>query len=321
MIYPDLFNYTRLVEPTHIQEDVPLEYYAPSIVVKDKSVRHQRLGPSTIVCERNSAGKWDDFLHPEILSTCKTIYREASPILEKAYYSEQVFHFYLNTNPEAMPSVRSLERHCEKLFDYRDTDWQQRSVPPIFQFSTFAAFIRKIGKAKAAKISNVEFIAGDCDAAAGQLPLLKQLIQMYLPGLRQLELHVSEKEVCYDESPDYFHPDRASPFWMNGDFRPMYSALDNLVDQITWLRRFWYSGQSNFGPHNDGTVSGWQMLKGLEVRVRDRRVEDTGALSNPASEEDQSFDYEDSSSDASDESGPEHDVEDLLGIMGSVNFF
>ena len=168
-----------------------------------------------------------------------------------------------------------LMRDCPQLFTYKEEQWQNLQVPDVLQNNLLGAFLAKAGPRNSRQISNVEFYADDCDAVGEQMPIATELVRLYMPGLREVQVHVFGKEVFDDESPDYYHPDRSSPFWMNGLFKPMYDALVDFVNKVPWLRVFKYSGQGDFGSVNEGPVTGLHQLKQLEQKVRDRSNADT----------------------------------------------
>ena len=151
---------------------------------------------------------------------------------------------------------------------YDEDEWDHHGKPTIIHDSTLAAFIRKIGSHKSSLVRSLELKCDDTDYAATDILRATQLATYHLPGLETLKLHIFEKDIALDESPDYFHPDWSSPFWTNGSFRPLMKALEDFVNRIHWLQRLEYNeyGQTKFD-EEDGT---WQ-IKELERRV-DRRT-------------------------------------------------
>ena len=227
---------------------------------------------------------------------------------------------------------------CHHIFTYDEEQWQNLQVPDVFQENLFAAFLAKAGPKSARQISNIRFIAEDCDVISEQMPLITELVRLHMPGLCEVEVYVCKKEFCYDESPDYYHPDRSSPFWMNGLFRPMYKALADFIDQVPWLRSFTYDGQSDFGHVDDGPVIGLDQLKRLEQKVRDRSMGeptvDTPPFGDGLDEMAQSGYFSDKEAISLDvgsvkhnmtttESGEnpdkERDIEEMLAIMDSAH--
>jgi len=215
-----------------------------------------------------SKNRYDCDLWPEILATCRTIYREARSFFSPA--RETWFEFFLWPASDHIPRGSDIQRHCPDLFKYERCDWQAERVPLLLMESVFAAFLRMIGQSNAANITNLKFDYEDADAVGEQMPLITELVRLHMPGLRKVEIHVEEKKVFWEESPDYWHRDRSSPFWMNGEFGPMYRALKDFVTKITWVRRFDYDGQCHFGEYDDGPVRGWDMLKNLGKTAKSR---------------------------------------------------
>lgn len=187
----------------------------------------------------------DEPLYPEILSACRTVWKEATPIL----YSKQTFSF---RSDEAYDFVGHLElesvRACRALMSYNVDDWDV-AVPYPISNSTFAAFLRKIGPYNASLIHSVKLYSTDRNQAAEDVLLATELCAAHLPSLETFTLHVEPKEIRWDESPEYFHPDYSSPFWANGPFQPMYTALQGFAHRIRWLKALEYDyefGQSEF---------------------------------------------------------------------------
>lgn len=135
----------------------------------------------------------------------------------------------------------------------------------------FIRFLTSMSAEATKELTYLRFLAADCDALATHLPLIASLVEAYLPGLNSLEFCVSEATVDWNDSPDYWHPDPSSPFWMNGEFWPMYKALDDLVDKIGWLTHLGYSGQENFGSVDNEKLNGSDLLTRLEKRVQERK--------------------------------------------------
>lgn len=263
-----LFTSHRRAYSSHDMKDE--DYIIYPVRVRDDSCRNEYLGPSTLEFNTHQIDpkphytgwdkgweRWELAICLEILRTCRIIHREALPLLEAAYYSENFFQFLLEPDEEAIPRARELDRDCPKIFEYKDDDWQEHGgVPRLVRSSVFAASLNKAGKANATRITHLKITGRDCDVIAEQMPLITRFATLHMPGLRELEIDACEKKVHWDESPEYFHPNYTSSFWANGQFKPMYRALTECVGQITWLNRFRYDGQEHFGAFDWGPVSG-----------------------------------------------------------------
>ena len=290
------------------------------------------------------------YIWPEILRTCRLIYQEASPSLD--WHGENRFLFKFQ-EPDNLTSTEgqisrenqeSLERQCPQIFRYTNDDWQEHCVPSPLSSSLFAAFLSKIGPIAAHSLSSLSFLADNCDLLTEQIRLLTILAQQHLPSLISLSVHVKPGQRgrygyrIYGESPECYHFDSSSPYYVEHGFHPMYNALTEFVDGVGWLERFDYDGKSNFGPvDDDDGPSGWTMLKRLEAEVRRRKG--TGETWNGMTlkehreierkaEQDGLSDHDESGERSidgldTDEEGPadvEYEIDDLLGIMRSFDF-
>ena len=213
---------------------------------------------------------------PEVLSTCRLIYQEAIPFF--SFYSESCFEFFLSRTSGPVADQEDIEDSVPDIFEYSETDWDEGDVPDVFKCSEFAAWIAKIGPGNARKVAQLHFKAFDCDGdiVAEQMPIITELVRQHMSGLRGVFIYIPEKDTIYwDESPDYYHPDRSSPFWALPSFEPMYRALEDFVLKIHWLGSFEYQGQSDFTAeaYHQG-LDGWWRLKELEDLVLKRKVEE-----------------------------------------------
>ena len=204
--------------------------------------------------------------YPAVLFTCRTIAAEATPILYRE--NSLQFHFEATDPDEPTPSARSIRKLCTKLFNYSSDSWSTR-VALAFRSSDFAIFLNIIGPINAASITSLSFYGPDADCVADCVPTVTELVAHHLPCLQSLKIYVGEADIHWDESPDYVHPNRASPFWANGDFWPLYRALQGFIERVEWLREFEYEGQEHFCEFYS-EMEGWHQLKGLEEVVKSR---------------------------------------------------
>ena len=212
-------------------------------------------------------------LAPEILSTCHTIFSEATPIL----YSKNMFGFSADYHGVDFPTTPAiLKRDVKHLMSYSAEDWEEHRVPVSIKGSTVAAFIRKIGSYKSSLVRSVELRSMDTDEATNDILLATQLAAYHLPGLESMRLLISKKDICWKESPEYWHPDCTSPFWTNGIFAPMFKALNEFVSRIHWLRQF---GYDDYGQPDFDDPRGELKLRELEKLV-ERRTQKRKAKAN-----------------------------------------
>lgn len=182
-----------------------------------------------------------------ILSTCRTIANEALPIL----YGDNDFHFrcsgFDEDNRPLKPEMLSC---CYDIFSFnRDGEDVPARASTMLNFD-FAALLNMIGLDNAASIKSLSFYGSTADEMAEYLPTITALMAEHLPKLHYLKIHVAEATVFYNESPEYFHPDRLSPFWHNGAFWPLYREMETCVKTVHWLKKFVYSGQEGFAEEN-----------------------------------------------------------------------
>ncbi|KAL8783861.1 MAG: hypothetical protein Q9213_004351 [Squamulea squamosa] len=240
--------------------------------LKIKSSR-TRADPTTLHCWTIKTDIYtDEPLYPEILSTCSTICREATRFL----YSKNSFSFEPTKTDLVVDSLTpEAANGCKELMSFNTDDWAV-NVPSPLRESTLAAFIRKIGRRNASLIRSIEISSYDTAHATEDVTLATVLSVKYLLRLEAIKLYVHEKEICWDESPDYYHPDESSPFWTNGPFQPMYEALQAFVAQVYWLKTFEYDslGQQRFD--NDNAIVKLEELQDFVTK----RTEEQGDTSS-----------------------------------------
>ena len=139
--------------------------------------------------------------------------------------------FYAMNYLESKPP-RKVKKAVKNLMFHSKDSWTIINLSnPIFS-STFAAFIRKIEPCNASSIRRLELQSSNTGQASFDLFLATQLCAYHLPNLENLELYVVEKPIFLVESPDYYHPDRSSPFWANGPVEPVYRTVKMFVDRV-----------------------------------------------------------------------------------------
>jgi len=207
------------------------------------------------------------FPHPAILSTCRQVAAEATPILYRENTFE--FHFSMTNDLVPSPSAIAIRLLCIWLYNTLNSDNWFSTVPFSLKSCEFAAFLNAIGPINASTMTSLSFYGPDTDSVANCMPTITELVARHVPKLRDLEIHVASKMVWWDEQPDCFHPDRSSPFWANGAFWPLYRTLEDFVNRVTWLKRLEYKGQEDFCEFRSGS-EGYERLKALEDQVKSR---------------------------------------------------
>ena len=269
---------------------------------------------------------------PDILRTCRLINQEASPFIRTSFYRGNIFSFSLSGHGEKSSYEDNLTG-CRHVFD-SSNDCSLES--PSTEKNMFARFLARIGPEAAKEVCFLRFTAADCDILTWDFPTITALCEAYLPGLLSVDISVSEAIIHYDESPDYYHPDCSSPFWTNGEFWPMYEAVECFTDKIGWLRRLKYDeeGQINFGSVDRGEVTGIGMLRRLEAKVKERKGKGVAWIGLQPQKRDarNRESLEDSSrpTEGEEENGDrlrqdrrkdeDHEIDDLLEIMGASGF-
>ena len=101
------------------------------------------------------------------------------------------------------------------------------------------------------------------------------LCAYHLRSLEKMELTFREKSVFWDESPDYFHPDRSSPFWANGPLKPLLKALKGFVHEVHWLKELMYDmdGQHDYVQYNAANEL-WNVENFVKQRTLERKVKE-----------------------------------------------
>ncbi|KAL8871141.1 MAG: hypothetical protein Q9174_002962 [Haloplaca sp. 1 TL-2023] len=228
----------------------------------------------------------DEALHPQMLSTCRIIRQEATSIL----YTENAFRFWtpyfdLDETPEDDLTPQT-EEACRNLMSFDVDDWQSevpgKAPPSPVASSSLAAFLLKIGPINANTIRSLHLTSPNADRAALDTKLLTWLSLHHLHGLKDFTLGVDEKEDIWpNESPEWWHPDHSSPFWTNGEFDPLYDALEAFIDTIEWLETFTYDrlGQMDFQVFGQ-----YGLFLGLEDVVK-ARTEERKELANEIRDE------------------------------------
>lgn len=97
----------------------------------------------------------------------------------------------------------------------------------------------------------------------------------------------------------------------------MYLALKDFVRGVRWLKRFGYSGQSDFGEGREG----WDLLKRLEVEVLDRGIRDDEDDNDSGIDGMRIGDEGGEEEESEEEDQQEHEIDDLLAITGFIDFF
>ncbi|KAL8662820.1 MAG: hypothetical protein Q9202_004422 [Teloschistes flavicans] len=229
----------------------------PTIVSLDSSPSPRRYRSTRADARADEEGFlfWDEPLHPSILRTCRTIYREAAPIL----YSTNTFSF---SPPPFSPS--------------RDDDLIFFDEPPPVATAPLATFLQVIGPLSTLQICSLRLSAPNTLLAADFLLNLLPLTLTHLPSLRHFSLHVAEKAIDWDDAfaPSLLTQDDDEQL-ANGPLEPMCASLREFLGSVHWLQGFVYEdgpgGQWRFV--EDGAL---EWLKGFEECVEERIWVDEG---------------------------------------------
>ncbi|KAL8782632.1 MAG: hypothetical protein Q9213_005219 [Squamulea squamosa] len=170
--------------------------------------------------------------------------------------------------------VFDKDKTTNKRKNLQGATWTTRVPLPINK-STLAAFLRKIGGRNCSSIRNLELRSWDAWQAAEDVILATELCGFHMPGLQILKLHVVEKDIHEEESPDYWHPDWSSPFWCNGPFKPMYRALQQFVRKVYWLEVLEYDKKGQFRFQDDAAM---RKIRELEESVKARAMAKEGKV-------------------------------------------
>ncbi|KAL8768082.1 MAG: hypothetical protein Q9209_005625 [Squamulea sp. 1 TL-2023] len=177
-------------------------------------------------------------------------------------------------NDTTAEEMSDKDKTTNKKGNKHETTWKTQVPPPINR-STLAAFLRKIGGRNSSSIRYLELRSWDAWQAAEDVILATELCSSHMPSLQVLKLHVAEKDVFEEESPDYWHPDWSSPFWCNGPFKPMYRALQQFVRKVHWLKVLNYDTKGQFRFQDDDAMR--KMIE-LEESVRARAMAREGKI-------------------------------------------
>ena len=176
LIYPYLLVSDRCANFSNPMHD----WYpcAPIVSIHDSSIRHRKLRPSALSLrpiKYDGRSIWDATLYPEILATCKTLNREGRDFL--CFYRESVFRFnLLDISPFSRLHYHldtDIWRSAPEVFDWKKyAVWLGGKVPEALRSNVFAAFLAKIGRGNAARITQLSFDFGNLDELALSLPLI-----------------------------------------------------------------------------------------------------------------------------------------------------
>ena len=221
-------------------------------------------------------------LTPQILRVCKTVHRDATPIL----YGENVFQFQLikrqiSWNP-VTTGLDDSKNLCRELPQNSMGRWNDEA-PDFSHDSTFAVFLREIGQQNAASVKNLKFVEKKVDnrahaQQAGQaIQATTQLLKSHAPGVCQVKIGLGRdhwdgfeegpfKPVIFTSTlvclkglfPDYvrtIHPEEQET---------MYKGMADMVREITWLKQLSVTGFDKDDP-------AYQKLQDLQTLVKTRR--------------------------------------------------
>ncbi|KAI4156692.1 MAG: hypothetical protein L6R39_001058 [Caloplaca ligustica] len=210
----------------------------------------------------------DEPLYPGILSTCRTIWEEARPIL----YGQHIFCFgFPLMHRSRNVKCQEVKKACRDLMSYPIDDWST-AMPVAVRNSRFAAFLRKIGAHNSSLLRRVELRSyvpsGRGSEAVKEVILATKLCVKHLPNLQEWKF--LEQEYNPGRWAVNRHPFFESPFNTNGHFQRLYKALETFTDKIHWLKVFEYRGR--FQPGNATAIEKVNQLRDfVKKRAEDRQ--------------------------------------------------
>ncbi|KAL8951954.1 MAG: hypothetical protein Q9222_002106 [Ikaeria aurantiellina] len=210
---------------------------------------------------RNQPGKFKVTSHgdfaPQILSTCRTINREATPIL----YADNYFIFH--SDGLCLPPSNTLrlptEKACKDLMLYPLRDWPAHSPKPLQQ-STIASFFRQIGPLNAADITQIELYTSCTLQLLEDLKLATALLAHHTPALESFAITV-------------LHGKTSDPFLGPAHFAATYRTLTDCIFRLHWIKDFYYDCPGGYHRF-DHTMDPETKIRVLEEFVRVRPAED-----------------------------------------------
>ena len=217
------------------------------------------VNPSGVFCEYQTEGVCDDPLHLAILTTCRTIYKEAWTI----FFGRNVFNFCSDFHALPFPasSFVELDQASRNLMSNPIDEWKELKLPEQIRNSVFAAFLRKIGPCNAAKIRKLKISAWDYDQAATDITLARILCRYHLPRLECLEVNIS-----------------ATPTFWCGPFEPMYNALRGFIEESCRLKSFTYGMNARLDIEDEAAMYKIEDLEMQEIERRQSRDREESTL-------------------------------------------
>lgn len=245
------------------------------IPITSNAGKHEPLSPETLtiswpeVRKYEHVHEWDwsvtgrTELHPAILSTCKTIAREATLIL----YGKTEFVFRVHNKSLGRHPVPRRKKTVGRLFDYSAAhDQWPYCTSHALATVEFAAFVRKIGRENASLLTTIRFIGTDAFGFAKNMPTVTELLVQYCGRVRNVAVQLNsagETLGIYDWS-EYRRWNRKTPPWIRGDFEPMFGQFERFVREVKGLRSFKYTGQRQFPDVTDGSEKLMSLEKLME---------------------------------------------------------
>ena len=241
-------------------------------------------------------------LTPQVLSTCRDIHLEATPIL----YSRNLFHFYFDDMcriydkwARDTTGKYRLETWCRELYHHTDEIWVEDPPGAMTQF-TLAVFMRQIGRQNAASLSRLKVIIQRTQAPSpflwrdtediSTIDMIRQLLKHHAPGVRHLKIYCipsyrydGDRRNHWDDfedGPFETTSDGLKPSWderfpLNPRLGPrspvdykaekvFCQAIADMAQEITWLKQLRIAGFDEDGPNR-------QRVEDLRALLNDRR--------------------------------------------------
>ncbi len=267
-----IYAYLFVAHPSQLKRAVPNLRASKEVVLK---IGHRYTARVSKWTGGNSEADASIGLTPQILRACKAIYQEAIQIL----YRENLFSFSIACRHEQ----DKLESFCRELY---------LNPAGYLERCPFAMFLRQIGQKNAASLRRLRFVGGGSwhfdysSTMFWAFQEITRLLKHRAPGVCQVKIcrDVTYREELEDGS---FELNKGSEFsigwtkmWGSEDggedgHRPhamirrreqeaMYKAIEEMVEEITWLKDLTVTGFEKKDPARP-------KIENLQAMVKSRR--------------------------------------------------
>ena len=226
-----------------------------SIIVKNYHV-------TKIECTRatsNDKARANIGLSPQILRTCRAIHLEAASIL----YTKNILQFCLYDMYQVdrwwsrgSAGQERLETFCRGLYHHTDKISNGKD-PRVAIKSTFAIFLRRIGRQNAASLSRLRFVTTHKRStlsdkeASWTIDMVTYLLKYHASNVHHLEIYREPRFIFREMSAEE-------------EEKTLSRAIANMVQKIPWLKQLRIAGFKEDGPKR-------QKIEDLQALVNNRR--------------------------------------------------